>query len=190
MGILSRATDLVYTFRFLKLLTTKFENTPAYEMGLIDDKGNLLRKPRTSEEKSSYTKFHKLVFNIKKILEKIPGSRTLSSYASALYLIKEEYGIDIERVNIEMDIDSKEFVSEQSSWFILEDGQLAPGVYRHRFGNKVLNESGDEMVKKDDKIRVLENSDPVGNVFGLDVYEAVHMRTQQKIYVTVGEIIK
>ena len=39
MGMLSRAGDLIYTFRFLTLLTTKFEKTNAFELGIIDADG-------------------------------------------------------------------------------------------------------------------------------------------------------
>ena len=41
MGILKSAADLVYTIRFLKLLTTPFEKMGAYEIGLIDKDGNI-----------------------------------------------------------------------------------------------------------------------------------------------------
>ena len=35
MGILSRAGDLAYTLRFLRLLTTKFEDTTAFKLGAV-----------------------------------------------------------------------------------------------------------------------------------------------------------
>ena len=89
MGILSRAGDLVYTLRFLRLLTTPWENTTAFELGLIDNKGKTIKKASTPEEKSAHNAFHKLVFNIKKLL---PGKR-FGSYAAALYLIKEHNNI-------------------------------------------------------------------------------------------------
>ena len=65
MGVIKRAADLVYTFRFLKLLVTSFEDTSAFKMGLINDKGKRIKKPSTTEEKNAYTPFHRLVFNIK-----------------------------------------------------------------------------------------------------------------------------
>ena len=46
MGILSRAADLGYAFRFLKLLTTKWENLPAYELGIIDKRGRNIKKAK------------------------------------------------------------------------------------------------------------------------------------------------
>ena len=48
MSILSRAGDLIYTFRFLKLLVTPFEKTNAYKLGVIDDKGKKIKEGKTS----------------------------------------------------------------------------------------------------------------------------------------------
>ena len=39
MGILSRAADLGYAFRFLKLLTTPWNKLKAFELGIVDEKG-------------------------------------------------------------------------------------------------------------------------------------------------------
>ena len=92
MGIIKKAADLVYTFRFLRLLTTNFEDTDAYKLGLIDDKGKNLKKPQTSKERDAYTYLHKLVFNMKKLINKLPGGESkLKSMVTALFLIKEYY---------------------------------------------------------------------------------------------------
>ena len=53
MGILSKTGDLVYTLRFLRLLTTKFEDTTAFKLGLIDKDGKKIKKPESSEERSA-----------------------------------------------------------------------------------------------------------------------------------------
>ena len=72
---MGRAIDLFVTYRFLRLLTTPFEDTDAFKLGIIDEKGNRIRKPKstqvaveinTTEQQNSYTILHKLVFNIKK----------------------------------------------------------------------------------------------------------------------------
>jgi hypothetical protein len=79
-------------------LSTPFDKTKAYELGIIDDKGNILRKRKelkTSEEKDAYTMLHTLVWKLKRILDKIPGVRTrLGTFATALWLIKEELNVD------------------------------------------------------------------------------------------------
>ena len=41
----SRGADLYFVFRFLRLLTMKYEKTDAYKYGIIDKKGKVLKKP-------------------------------------------------------------------------------------------------------------------------------------------------
>ena len=193
MGVLKRAGDLVYTFRFLKLLVTSFENTEAYKLGLIDDNGKKLRRPETSDEKSAYTPFHRLVFNIKKLIAKVPGGSTkIASYAAALYLLKEKFSItdkQLEEAIRYAGLDPLDFLAENTQWFVLEDKRLSPGSYRV-LNNKVLNSTLEEMVYKRDLVTVSEDCYPVGDVFGLDVYEVTHSRTKQPVYVTIGELAR
>lgn len=82
--------DLVLIYQFIKRLTTPFNKTEAYKLGLIDEKGKRLKKAQTSEEKKAMGYFDRLVFNIKRLLEKLPGgSSRIASYGAALWLIKE-----------------------------------------------------------------------------------------------------
>ena len=82
MGFL-RGPDFFYALRFLRLLTTKWEDTNAFKLGIVDKNGKKLKKPETSDEKSAYNTFHKLVYNIKRLINKIPlGKSTLASYAA------------------------------------------------------------------------------------------------------------
>ena len=69
---MGRAVDLFVTYRFLKLLTTPFEKTDAFKLGIIDKDGHRIKLPKsnkpaveliTSELKNSYTILHKLIFN-------------------------------------------------------------------------------------------------------------------------------
>tara|TARA_B100001113_G_scaffold23632_1_gene17300 strand:+ start:686 stop:1273 length:588 start_codon:yes stop_codon:yes gene_type:complete len=195
MSLLTRASDLVYTFRFLRLLTTPFENTTAYKLGIIDEKGKRIKSVKldTSEKKSAYTPFNRIVYNIKKLLAKAPGGSTkLASYASALFLIKEHYGLskkNIDNILEKSEMTRIDFLAEETEWFVLENRQLSPGIYRVA-ADKVLSETWDDVVIAKDKIRVLDNSFPVGDMFGLPIYEAVHMNTGRKVHITVGELLK
>lgn len=184
MGILSRAGDLVYTFRFLKLLVTPWDKMKAFELGLIDNKGKKIKKPETPEEKSAFTTFHRLVFNIKRL---IPGKR-LGSYAAALLLLREKYGVtDFDRIIKESNIDPLDMLAESSEWYLLEDKRLSPGIYKI-MNEKMVNSTCDNIVKPKDKIRIDETCYPIGDVLGLDIYEGTHMKTGQKIYFSVSEI--
>ena len=90
------AVDLFLTYKFIRLLVTPWKKTDAFTAGVIDDKGKLLVKVKnqTSAQEKTYTVFHRLVFNIKRILEKIPfGKSMIKSYAAALFLLREETGM-------------------------------------------------------------------------------------------------
>lgn len=195
MSLITRAGDLVYTFRFLKLLVTKFEDTDAYKLGIIDADGKRIKSKGvvTSEEKAAYTPFHKLVFNIKKLLAKAPGgSSRLATYAAALFLLKEKHNLTDDQLNKildKSDIDIIEMLDEQHSWYMLENEQLSPGIYRCR-NEKVLSETWDELVLPKDRIRVDDYSFPVGNVLGISVYTGTHITTGQKVHFTAGEIYR
>ena len=76
------------------MLVTPFDQLPAFELGIIDSEGNLLKKRKerkSKEEKNAYDTFTRLVINIKRHLQNIPFMKgRLGSLAAALYLIKEE----------------------------------------------------------------------------------------------------
>ena len=195
MGILKRAADLAYTFRFLKLLVTPFKDTDAYKLGIIDESGKRVRSVPldSSEKKSAYTAFHRLVYNIKKLLAKIPGgSSSIASYAAALYLIKEKYHFQdstLRKIVEKSGYEITDFLKENNEWFVLEDGRLSPGIYKLKY-DKMLNSTCEEVVKTKDRVRVEENIYPVGQIFGLNIYEVTHVLTQQKVYITSEEIVK
>ena len=56
--------DTVVAYKFIKILSTPWKKTDAYKLGIIDDKGTVLKKRKdlkTSEEKKAYTIFHTLI---------------------------------------------------------------------------------------------------------------------------------
>lgn len=195
MSLATRAGDLVYTFRFLKILVTKFEDTDAFKMGIIDNEGKRNKDVpvKSDKEKSAYTPFHKLVFNIKKLIAKAPGgSSRLASYASALFLIKEHYAVsekNLHKILKESNLEIVDLLNEQHQWFVLDNNQIAPGIYRLK-NDKVLSDSLDDIVYAKDKIKINENAFPIDDVFGINIYEAVHVNTGKRIHITVGEVDK
>ena len=97
-GVVGGALNLFFIYKFLRILTTPWENTDAFKLGIIDGNGKILRKKsklKTIEEKESYTMMHRLVWKLKRLMEKVPfGKSRLASYAAALWLIKEEKKFD------------------------------------------------------------------------------------------------
>ena len=193
MGILKRAADLTYAFRFIRMMVMDWKSWDAYKLGIIDENGKRNRNVKldNDEKKSAYTPFIRLAANIKRLVAKIPGGGSkLGSFASALYLIKEKVGTKgLEKICKELDVDVLDFLNEKNEWFLLEDKQLSPGMYRVQ-NPKLLNKSCDEMVWPKDQIRIEEECFPVGDVFGVDIYEATHIKTEQQIYVTASELLR
>lgn len=192
---LKQASDLVYAFRFVRLLTTKWEDLDAYKLGIIDKNGDRIKSVAldTTKKREAYTPFMRLAFNTKRLLQKAPGgSSKIASFAAALYLIRENVGLkdrQIEKILKKSGFDVLDLLAEECQWFILSDSKVCPGVYRVK-ESKILNSSFEQIVKAKDKIRIHDDCYPVGQIFGINVYEATHLQTNQKIYVTTEELIK
>jgi hypothetical protein len=195
MGLVKRAADLAFTFRFIRMLVMDWTDWDAYKLGLIDENGKRIKSEKldNDEKKSAYTPFIRLAANVKRLLNKIPGGGSkLGSFAAALFLIKEKHNLNddqLQKILDEFGVDPTDMMLESSQWFVLEDKQLSPGIYRVN-EDKLLNGTLDDIVWTKDQVRVEEDSFPVGSVFGIDIYEATHLRTRQKVYVAVTELYK
>lgn len=195
MGLVKRAADLAFTFRFIRMLTMDWKNWDAYKEGLIDENGERKKSVKldTDAKKSAYTPFIRLCANVKRLVGKLPGGGSkLGSFASALYLIKEKYQLtdhDIDSIIAKVNVDAFDFLNEGSEWFLLDNRQLSPGIYR-LYESKLLNKSFDELVWAKDQIRVEDECFPIDDVFGIDIYEVTHTKTNQKIFITANEIYK
>ena len=82
--------DIYLVYEFIKRLVTPFDKTKAFSLGLIDADGKKLKNAVTSQEKDAMGYFDRLVFNLKRLLEKVPfGKSQIASYAAALLLLRE-----------------------------------------------------------------------------------------------------
>ena len=201
---MGRAIDLFVTYRFLKLLTTPFEKMDAYKFGIIDEKGNRIKKPSstkpavelaTTELKNSYTILHKLVFNIKKIFGKVPGLRTkVGTYAAALFLLKDTFRESVD----DPDMFEKEFMKylkennvefdDSISEEVIGFGEILPkGNYV--LVNDILNKEEEELsAKRGDKVTAYEDEAPIDTVLGVEIFPVIHIKSQEKIYVSLEDI--
>ena len=128
------------------------------------------------------------------MVNKIPGGKSkFGSYVAALLLIKEKLELtdkSIERIIEACGIDRLDILAESSQWFILPEGNMSPGIYRMNEDGKMLNLTCEEVCKKGDRVRVENECHPIENICGLDIFEVIHMPTNQKIYITSGELTK
>ena len=205
---MGRAVDLFVTYRFIKLLTTPFEKTNAYKLGIIDAKGNRIMPPPkggvrqtkpaslgTTAEKDAYTILHKLIFNIKKIFAKVPGLRTtVGSYAAALYLLKDTFKESIDDPNM-FEKEFMKYLKEQGCEIddsISEDvigfGEVLPkGEYI--LVNDILNKDEEELsAKAGDKVVAFDDEPPIDTILGVEIFPIIHMKSKEKIYVSLEDI--
>ena len=91
----SKLIDNLIAIRLLYMLITPFKDTEAYKLGIIDAEGVVLRKLSTlnkQEEKDNYNYLTRFVFNVKRILAKLPGGDSkLKNLTAAYFLVKESY---------------------------------------------------------------------------------------------------
>ena len=201
---MGRAIDLFVTYRFIRLLTTPFQKTDAYKLGIIDENGNRIKKPNstkpavelsTSEQKNAYTILHKLVFNIKKLFNKVPGLRTkVGTYAAALFLLKDTFKEHVEDPDMfekqfmkylkENDVEFDDSISEEVIGF----GEILPkGEYV--LVNDILNKEEEELTaKKGDKVIAFDDEAPIDTVLGVEIFPVIHDKTKEKIYVSLEDI--
>jgi hypothetical protein len=117
--------DLFLVFNFIKRLVTPFTKWEAYKEGIIDEKGNLLIKRKDfvkNSQKAAFGIFDQMILNLKKLLGKLPGGQTkLASYASALWLIREQQRIEAtnylteESVEEDLGVALERFLSENET---------------------------------------------------------------------------
>jgi len=195
MGIISRAGDLFYAFRFLKLLVTPFENTEAFKLGIIDADGKILKKAaerQSPEEKSAYTVFHRLVFNIKRLLAKVPGGKSvIGRYGAALFLIKEHTGMSEKAIikalekYLETDLNSNQL--DENTWYQDYEDRLMPGNYILQ-EDAISLETGEVIALKNSKVIVEDFHSPCGSFNNINIYKVKHKNTNQYIHITNRDI--
>lgn len=92
---MSAIVDNVIAYRILSMIVKPFSETDAYKLGIIDDEGNVLIKPKnftSGEQRDAYTYLHRLCFNMKKIINRMPGGESKTkNIVAAFFLIKEAY---------------------------------------------------------------------------------------------------
>lgn len=197
------AIDLFVAYRFIRILTTPFEKTDAFKLGIIDDKGNRIKKEKstkpavplnTSELKNAYTILHKLVFNIKKIFLKVPGIKTkVGTYAAALFLLKDtfkEHFEDprfIEKTFLEYLKENYE-IDDSISEEVIGFGEILPKGEYILQSDILSKQSEDIVAKKGDKVFATQDTSPTDTILGVEIFSVIHEKSKETIYISLEDI--
>ena len=157
---MSRAIDLIITYRVVKMLVTPFEKTQAFKRGIIDADGKVLRKFKTIKgiERKHYTMLHRFVFNLKRILKKVGLGSRLGSFGVALaLLIKEDKSYLQHKDAIESAVIT--YLKEENLYnMLLNEVREIPEIpgkpYMTCFGVDVYDRDG-ELVAEDEYAKTL-----------------------------------
>jgi len=160
--------DLFLVYQFIKRLATPFKEWKAYELGIIDENGNRLKKMKeftTRAEKDAFGRFDLLITKLKQLIEKIPGGKTrIGTYAAALYLIKEHQDLTVND-----DVLCEEYLDEKLDHYI----EMVVGLELNTMFEEVFSEDAPA------------NSAGSGNIAGIGVgpdgEPGVSKKEQEKI---------
>ena len=190
---MGRAIDLLITYRVIKMLVTPFEKQAAYTLGIIDKNGKVLRKAKTlktAKEKEAYTLLHRFVFNLKRLINIIPGGKSkLGTYAAALGLLLKE-NKDINMVELEKDLYKHlsennliklDDVNESVGFDFLEEGKYIITDQLEDLNGNVTAEIGDV-------VYTTENQKPFDNYFGVNLYHVINEDTKEQVMVSEDNI--
>ena len=196
------AIDLFVAYRFLRILTTPWEDQPAFKLGIIDKDGKLLKKRKdlkTTDEKEAFTLLHRLIFNLKRILSKIPGVRTkIGTYATALYLLKQHFASQVEEEDIiqkafiawliDNGYTTREDIVEELQEEVIGIGETLPkGSYKLTQDIFAGNE-GEVKGKKGDIVVAFAEITPTDSIMGQNIFKVVHQKSQSEIYVALEDL--
>jgi len=186
--------DTYIVYRFIRMLTTPWDETDAFTLGIIDGSGHPQKDVddlKTDKEKAAYTLFHRLVYNIKRLVEKLPGGKTkIGTYAAALFLLKEQLGDDegviiFERTVMTILKEHKamdaQFLNEQ----YLPEDTLSQGNYKLR--HQMLDQKGDVLPKGTLVVAKYELK-AISRVLGVDVYQLHVAKNNKPVIVSQEDI--
>ena len=189
--------DTLVAFKFLKLMTQDFKDTDAFKLGIIDKDGKVLKKRKdlkSGAEKTAYTIFHTLVWNIKKLLNKVPGLRSkIGSYISSLYLLKEavneKYSLEDADKTIELILNHLIENGMQSDINIIFEGQfndrLEGGSY---VTTREIISPLHSVICVGDNITIEENTSAFTHFLGIPLYKGIHEDTGEQVVVDSSSI--
>ena len=182
---MSRVIDALVAYRVLKLLVTPFKKTKAFELGIIDAKGKVLKKSKDisdPKERNAYTLLIRSVFNLKRILQKVGIKGPLgSSAAAAIAFFKEQSGeqlSDTAALDIEREV-YKHITSEGFEFDLSENyGEpLTQGTYKAK--HDIYNDEGEIVINIDEEVYFKETTDII---MGYDIFK------HKDIYLTTEDL--
>jgi hypothetical protein len=182
---MSRVIDALIAYRVLKLLVTPFNRTKAFEFGIIDDKGKVLKKSKEikdPKERNAYTLLIRFVFNLKRLLGKVGVRGPLgSAAAAAIAFFKEQSGEQLsDTAGLDIERGVYRYLKKEGFEFELSENYgepLTEGTYKVK--HDIYNSEGEVVINIDEEVYFKETTDII---MGYDVFK------HNDIYLTTEDL--
>ena len=178
----NRAVDLFVAYRFLRILTTAWEDQEAFNHGIIDKDGKLLRKANTltkQEAKASFTMLHRLVFNLKRILHKIPGVRTkIGTYATALYLLKQNFP----------EVENEKTIELVFKNWLVDNGLCDDEELFEDVRQTTILPKGKYQLKEGGTVVAFQDTQRIDEVLGYSIFPVMNQKKKKEVYVSLEDL--
>ena len=187
---MGRLVDSVIAYRILRMLTIPFIETDAYKLGIINAKGKELKPMRSLNsvnERDAYTILHRMIFRIKRIIEKVPvDNKKLVTFAAALSLVKENYQNNCEPIDLEL-----QYINRLKADLTEEIKYVVENLHTKRMICKSSEEKIESLEKKvielEDKLqkKTIQKSE---YLHLYDKEQEAHSKTNKKYYYLQGAV--
>ena len=178
----NRAVDLFVAYRFLRILTTAWEDQEAFKHGIIDKDGKLLRKANTltkQEEKASFTMLHRLVFNLKRILHKIPCVKTkIGTYATALYLLKQNFP----------EVENEKTIELVFKNWLVDNGLCDDEELFEDVRQTTILPKGKYQLKEGGTVVAFQDTQRIDEVLGYSIFPVMNQKKKKEVYVSLEDL--
>ena len=144
----------VFGYKFLFYMNSPYKDWEAYKLGIIDENGDLIKRPTNSEEKKAYNYFVKLMISLKKQIEKTLPDQQQEKIKRLLFHVRE------------------------TNWDLITLDIL--DVF-HEEDNKEMNELLNEILNIDKSILELDESSFAGDIAGNGVVLGPDSKEQEDI---------
>jgi len=159
--------DTYLAYKFIKLLATPWKKTAAYKLGIIDKKGKRIKSEEADDAArnsgSKYTNVHKVIFNIKRLINKLPGGKTkIGGAAAAIWLLKEEAK--------KMGVNNENIIEETFLDYLKNNGYDWEDGVNESFNKLDLTISKGIYIVHGRKITIKENRESFDSVLGIPLF--------------------
>jgi len=146
---------------------------------------------KTGKERDSYTILHRFVFNLKRLINIVPGGKSkLGTYAAALGLLLKE-NKDINEIEIEKVL--YKHLSDNDLLVLDDDIKESTGFDylpegRYIITDRLTDLNDNTTADVGDIVYTTEDQKPFDNYFGVNLYNVINKDTNKQIIVSEDNV--